>query len=64
MIISPFLPLKDVGQGVYVTSGRITIASEYGRDIYANAIENISSKTTSYEDIIFLVFGTYTRCTF
>ena len=42
------------------TDGCIAIASEYDRGIYANALETLSSKTTSYEDVIFLVLSTYT----
>ena len=49
---------------IYNVAGRIAIASEQGRDVYANALEKLSSNTTSYEDIIFLVLGTYTRYTF
>ena len=49
---------EDVAYGVYVTAGRIAIASEYGRDVYDNVLETISSKTTSYDDITFLVLGT------
>ena len=64
MIISPVYLLEDVAQGVYVTSGRIDIASEQGCEIYANTLEKLSSKTTSYEDIIFLVLGTYIRYPF
>ena len=30
---------EDVSQGMYDTDGRISIASEYGRDVYANALE-------------------------
>ena len=32
--------------------------------IYANALEILSSNTTPYEDIIFIVLGTYTRYPF
>ena len=51
-------------EGVYVTYGRIAISYEYGCDVYANAIEKLSTKTKLYEDIIFLVLGTYTRYPF
>ena len=64
MIILPVCSLEYVAQGVYVTARHIDIASEYGHDIYANTLDEISSKTTSYEDIIFLVVGTYTRYPF
>ena len=32
--------------------------------MYTNSLEKISSNTTSYEDIIFLVLGAYTRYPF
>ena len=64
VIISPVCSLEDVAQGVYVTAGRIAIASEEGCDGYYNSIEKMSSKTTSYEDIIFLSLGTHTRYNF
>ena len=41
-------------------AGRIAIASEQGRDVYANALEKLSSNTTSYEDIKFLLLSMYT----
>ena len=41
MIILPVFPLEEVSQGVYVTAGRIDIASEYGCDIYANILEKL-----------------------
>ena len=56
--------LEYVAQGVYVTAGRIAIASEQGCDVYANALEKLSSNTTLYEDIISLVLGMYTRYLF
>ena len=34
VITSPVCYLEDVTYGVYVTSGRIAIASAYGRDVY------------------------------
>ena len=40
---------------MYETAGRIAIASEYGFDVYANALENVSSNTTSCEETIFCV---------
>ena len=55
---------EDVAYGVYVTAGRIAISSELCHDVYDNALEKIYSKTTSYEDIIFLVLSTYTRYPF
>ena len=64
VIISPVCSFEDAAQGMYGTDRRIAIASEYGHDIYANALEKLSPKTTSYEDIIFLFCGMYTRYTF
>ena len=55
---------KTVVLAPYVADGHIAIASEYGHDIYATALEKLSSNTTSYEDIIFLFLGTYTRYSF
>ena len=49
---------------LYSTAGCIAIASEQGHDVYDNALETLSSNTTSYEDITFLVLGTYTRYPF
>ena len=40
VITSPVCSFKDVTYGVYVTARRIAIASEYGCDVYANALEN------------------------
>ena len=61
VITSSLCYLEDVIYGVYVTSGHIAIASEYGHDVYNNALEKLSSNTTSYDEIIFLVLGTYRR---
>ena len=36
---SPVCSLEDIAYGVYVTAGRISIASAYGRDVYDNALE-------------------------
>ena len=64
VITLPVCSFVDVAYGVYVTARRIAIVSEQGRDLYANALEKLSSNTTSYEDIIVLVLGTYTRYPF
>ena len=40
------------------------VASAYSCDVYDNALETLSSNTTSYNKIIFLVLGTYTRYNF
>ena len=45
-------------QGVYVTAGRIAIASAYGRDEYDSALKKLLSNITSYDEINFLVRGT------
>ena len=63
-IILPVCSLKDVALGVYVTAGRIAIFYEKVCDVYANSLDKLSSNTTSYEDIIFLELGTYTRSPF
>ena len=64
MIILPVFSLEDIAYGVYDTAVIIAIASEYGCDVYDNVLEKLSSKTASYEDIIFLVTVTYTRYPF
>ena len=61
MIILPVFSPEDLTYVVYDTSRRIAITSEYHCGVYANIIEKLSSKTTSYEDIMFLGPGTYTR---
>ena len=50
--ISPVCYFEDVAYGMYNTSGRIAIASEYGCDVYTKALGKLSSKITSYEDTI------------
>ena len=42
---------------MYVTAGRIAIASVYGRDEYESALTTLSSNFTSYDEITFLVLG-------
>ena len=64
MIILSVSPLKDVAQVVYITDVRIATAYELVCDIYANTLKKLPSTTTSYEDIIFLVLGTYIRFPF
>ena len=64
VITLPVCSLEDVAYGVYVTIGRITIASPYGRDVYDNEVEKLSSNTTLYDKITFLVLGTYKRYPF
>ena len=58
VIMSPFCSWDDVAYGIYKTAGCVMIASEYGRDIYANALEKYLSNTTSCEETIFRVLGT------
>ena len=38
--------------GIYETAGRVASASEYGCDVYANSLENVSSNKTSREETI------------
>ena len=57
VITFPVCYLEDVVYGVYVTARPIAAASEYGRDVYDNALETLTSKTTSYDKITFLVLG-------
>ena len=42
----------------------MTSASEYGRDVYANALENIPPNTMACEETIFRVLGMYMRYSF
>ena len=58
VITSPVFSLDDVAYGVYVTAGRIAIASAYGRDVYDSELEKLLSNITSYYEITFLVLGT------
>ena len=39
VITSPVCSLEDIAYGVYVTAGRIAVASAYGRDVYDNALD-------------------------
>ena len=43
---------------IYNTSGCIASDSEYGSDIYDNALEKLLSNTTSCEETILFVLGT------
>ena len=58
VIMSPVCYLDDVAYGVYVTAGRIAIASAYGRDEYDSALTKITSNRRSFDEITFLVLGT------
>ena len=58
VITSPVCSLDDAAYGVYVTTGRIAIASEYSRDVYDSALEKLLSNLTSYDKITFLVLST------
>ena len=51
---------KDVSYVLYNTAGYIESVSEYGYDVYANALENVSSKKTSGEETIFCERDTQT----
>ena len=57
--MSPFCSWDDVAYGIYKTVGIIASDSEYRSDVYANALGNVLSNTTSYEENILLVLGTY-----
>ena len=43
---------------MYKTDGHIASASEYGNEVYANALENVLSNKTSHEKNIIHVLGT------
>ena len=57
-MIYPVFSLDDVAYGINETAGCIVSASEYGRYIYANALENALSNTASCEENIYHVLGT------
>ena len=44
MIILPVFSFEDIAQGMYYTDGRTDIASEYGREVYANALDFFHQK--------------------
>ena len=43
--------------GIYETASCIASESEYRHDVYANAIENVLSNTTSCDKTIYRVLG-------
>ena len=47
---------------IYDNTGCVVSASEYRHDMYAHAINLVSLNTTSSEENIFCVVGTYIRC--
>ena len=49
---------------MYYTSGSISIYSSYAGEVFSNALGNISSKTTPYEDIILLLPVMYKNTVF
>ena len=57
-IIIPVFLLEDVAEGGYETASCIAIAYAYGFDVCTNELEKLSSKTTSYKDIILCVCST------
>ena len=57
VIIFPVFSWDDVAYVIYETSGRVTSASEYGRDMYANALEKVFSNKTTCEETIFRALG-------
>ena len=61
VIMSPLCSWDYVAYRICENSGCIASASEYGLDVYANALENIFSNTTSCEENIFHVLGMYMR---
>ena len=54
----PVFTWENVTYGMYETDGCIKSDSEYGHEVYANALENVLSYTTSCEETIFCVIGT------
>ena len=56
--MSPVCSWDDVVYGIYNTAGRIAIAYEYGRGMYAKVLENVSSNTTTFEETSLRVLGT------
>ena len=57
VIIFPVCSLYDVAYIIYKTSVWVVSASEYGCDMYADALEKVSPNTTSREENIFHVLG-------
>ena len=53
----PVCSWDDTAYGIYDTSGCVKSASEYGRDMYAKTLENVSSDKKSREETIFRVLG-------
>ena len=64
VIMLQVLSWDDLAYGIYESSGRITSASEYGCDVYANKLRKVSSNKTSWEETIIRVIGTYMRYPF
>ena len=60
VITSPVFSFEYVAYGVYVTAGRITITSEYGRDVYDNALEN-SRETQHHMKILSYLYWVHTQ---
>ena len=50
--------LDDVAYGIYDISDCVMSASEYGCDVYYNAIDNVFSNTMSCEETIFCALVT------
>ena len=48
----PVSSWDDVAYRIYDTYGRVTSASKYGCDVYANSLENVSPNTTPCEETI------------
>ena len=57
-MMSPFFLWDDASYGIYETNGCVATPSEYGCDVYDNALENVFSNTTQCEKTIFFVIGT------
>ena len=54
VIISPVFSWDDVAYRMYNTNGRVPSAYEYEHEVYANALENVLSNTTSFEEPCFV----------
>ena len=57
----PLFSWDDVAYVIYDTAGRVSVASEYGRHVYANGLKGVLSNTTSCEETILRVLSTVRR---
>ena len=61
VVMPLFYSRYDLAQRMYKSDGRITSASEYVHDLYANLLDFFLLNTTSCEQTIFYLLVTYRR---